>query len=71
MRQHLRFLISLLVEIKLKVKDRTHKTSVNVRSSESLTVPMCMIEAIDPLGNFTWVETIVVIEVNRDGQLIM
>jgi hypothetical protein len=71
MRQHFRFLMSLLAEIRLKVKDGTHKTSVNVRSSESLTVPMCITDAIDPLGSFTCMETIAVIEVKRDEQLIM
>jgi hypothetical protein len=39
--QHLRFLISLRAEIRLKVKDGTHKTSVKVRLFESLTVPWC------------------------------
>ena len=65
MRQHLRVLIILLPEMRLKVKERTHKTSVNVRLSESLTVPMCVTAAMEPLGKWTDVETIAVIEVKK------
>jgi hypothetical protein len=71
MRQHLRVLISLLAEMRLKVKEGTHKTSVNVRLSESLIVPMCVTAAMEPLGKWTDVETIAVIEVKKDGELTM
>jgi hypothetical protein len=53
MRQQCRFLRSLLAEIRLKLKEGTHKTSVNVRLSESLMVPMCVTDALAPLGKFT------------------
>ena len=71
MRQHLRFLISLLAEMRLKVKEGTHNTSINVRFSKSVTVPMCVTEAIEPLGSFTCDETVAVIDVKRDMQPIM
>ena len=61
----------MLAEIRLKLKEGTHKTSVNVRLSESLMVPMCVTDALAPLGKFTWVETMAVIVVKRDEQLIM
>jgi hypothetical protein len=43
--------MSLLAEIKLKLKEGTHKTSVSIRLSEILTVPMCVTVAIAPLGS--------------------
>jgi hypothetical protein len=69
MRQHLRVLMGLLAEMRLKVKEGTHKTSVNVRFSESLIVPMCVTAAMEPFGKFICVETIAVMEVKRDGEL--
>jgi hypothetical protein len=57
--------------MRLKVKEGTHNTSVNVRFFESVTVPMCVTEAIEPLGNFICDETIAVMDVERDKQLIM
>ena len=56
MGQHLRILISLQVEIGLKEKEGTHKTSVNVRFSKRVTVPMCVTNAIESLGNLTYVQ---------------
>lgn len=53
MRQQFNFLMSLLAEIRLKVNEGTHKTLVNVRVYEIVIVPMCVTEAIEPLGNFT------------------
>ena len=61
----------MLAEIRLKLKKGTHKTSVNVRLSESLMVPMCVTDALAPFGKFTWVETMTVIVVKIDEQLIM
>ena len=55
----------------MKLKEGTYKTPINVRLSESLTVPMCVTDALAPLGKFTWVETMAVIVVKRDEQLIM
>jgi hypothetical protein len=40
MRQQQNHLMSLLTDIKLKVKDGTHKTLVSVRLFEILMVPM-------------------------------
>ena len=70
MRQHLRFLISLLAEMRLKVKEGTHNTPLNVRFSKSVTIPMCVTIAIEPLGNFTCDEATAVMEVKMD-ELIM
>ena len=67
MRQHFIVLLSLLVEMRLKVKEGTHKILVNVRFSEILIVPMCATAAMEPLGKLTKVETIVVIEVKNEG----
>ena len=57
--------------MRLKVKEGTHNTPVNVRFSESVIVPMRVTEAIEPLGNFTCDETVAVMNVKRDMQLIM
>ena len=57
--------------MRLKVKEGTHNTQVNVRFSEGVTVPMCVITAIEPLGNFTCDETTTVMEVKSDEQLII
>ena len=45
--------MSLLVEIRLKVKEGTHKTLVKIRVSDIVTIPMCVTEAIEPLGSLT------------------
>ena len=55
--------------MRLKVKEGTHKTSINVRFSESLIVPMCVTAAMELFGKFTYVDTIAVIEVKRDEEL--
>jgi hypothetical protein len=71
MRQQFKDLMSLVAEIKLKVKEGTHKTPVKVRVSEIVTVPMCVTLAIEPFGSLTWVETTEVMVVNIEEQLIM
>jgi hypothetical protein len=43
--------MSLLAKIKLKLKEGTHKTLVSIKLFEILTVPMCVIVAITPLGS--------------------
>jgi hypothetical protein len=48
--------MNLVAEIRLKVKEGTHKTSVKVRVSEIVTVPMCVTLAIEPFGSLTWVD---------------
>jgi hypothetical protein len=48
-RQKFKDLISLLVEIRLELKEGTHKTPVSVRVYDIVIVPMCVIEAIEPL----------------------
>jgi hypothetical protein len=45
--------MSLLAEIRLKVKEGTHKTPVKVRVYDIVTVPMCVTEAIEALGSLT------------------
>ena len=71
MRQHLRFLINLLAEIRMKVKEETHNIPVNVRFSKSVTIPMCVTKAIEPLGNFICDEIVAIMDVKKDIQLIM
>jgi hypothetical protein len=53
MRQQLRCLMSLLGEIKLKLKEGTHRTPFSVRLSKILTLPMCVTEAIAPFSSLT------------------
>ena len=61
----------LVAKIRLKVKEGTHKTPVKVRVFEIVVVPMCVTLAIEPFGSLTWVDTIVVMVVNIEEQLIM
>jgi hypothetical protein len=56
-------LIRLLAEIRLKVKEGTHMTSVKIKESEIFTVSICVTKAIWPLDNFTCEETTEVIVV--------
>ncbi len=58
--------MSLLAKIKLKLKEGTHKTLVSIKLFEILTVPMCVIVAITPLGSWTLVEMITVMLVKKD-----
>ena len=64
MRQQQSDFVSLLTEIKLNVKEGTHKTSVKIKVEEICTMPMCVTKACSPLGKQTKVWTIEVIEVN-------
>jgi hypothetical protein len=57
--------------MRLKVKEGTHKTSVNVRLAEMTTVPVCVTGTTKPFGSLKNVETTAVIVVKRDGQLII
>ena len=50
MRQQQRDLVSWLTEIKLKVKEGTHKTLVKIKEEEICTVPMCVTKACSPFG---------------------
>ena len=50
MRQQQSDFVSLLTEIKLNVKEGTHKTSVKIKVEEICTVPMCVTKACSPLG---------------------
>jgi hypothetical protein len=70
-RQACKNLIILLAEMRLKVKEGTHKTSVNVRLAEMTTVPVCVTGTTKPFGSLKNVETTAVIVVKRDGQLII
>jgi hypothetical protein len=63
--------MSLVAEIRLKVKEGTHKTSIKLRVSEIVTVPICVTLAIEPFGSLTWVETTTIMVVNIEEQLIM
>jgi hypothetical protein len=45
--------MSLLAEIRLKVREGTHKTPVNVRVFEIVIVSMCVTDAIKLLGRLT------------------
>ena len=53
------------------MKEGTHKTLVEVRVSKIVTVRMCVTLAIEPFGSLTWVDTIAVMVVNIEEQLIM
>ena len=50
MRQQWRDFVSLLIEIKLNVKEGTHRTSVKIKLGEICTVPICVTKACSPLG---------------------
>ena len=70
-RQKFKDLMSLLAEIRLKLKEGMHKTPISVRVFDIVIVPMCVTEAIEPLGSLTWVDTMAVMVVNIDEQLSM
>jgi hypothetical protein len=57
MRQHFKDLMSLVAEIRLKVKEGTHKTLGKVRVYEIVTIPVFVTLVIEPFGSLTWVET--------------
>ena len=63
--------MSLVAEIRLKLKEGTHKTPVKVRVFEIVTVPMCVTLAIEPFSSLTWVDIAAVMVVNIEKQLIM
>ena len=50
MRQQQSDFVSLLTEIKLNVKEGTHKTLVKIKVEEIYIVPMCMTKACSPFG---------------------
>ena len=50
MRQQERFMVSLLTDIKLKLKEGTHKTPVRISVEETCTVPTCVTKASSPFG---------------------
>jgi hypothetical protein len=70
-RQQCITLISLLAEIRLKENEGTQKTSVRIRFSDILTVPICVTEAYLPFGNRTNLETIEVMDVRQDKEQTM
>jgi hypothetical protein len=70
-KQALRNLMILLAEIRLKVNDETHSTSVNVRFYEIKIVSMCITGTTELLGSLTKLETTAVIVVINEGQLII
>ncbi len=53
--QHIKEAVSLLIEIKLKEKVGTQRTSINMRESDSLTVPIRVTNTDSPLGSSTLV----------------
>ena len=53
--QHIKEAVSLLIEIKLKEKVGTQRTSINMRESDSLTVPIRVTNIDSPLGSSTLV----------------
>jgi len=61
----------LLTEIKLKENEGMQRTSVKIKVSEILTVPIWVTAAYCPLGNFTVLEVIEVIEVNKEIEQII
>jgi hypothetical protein len=69
--QQCKTLISLLVEIRLKENGGTQRTSMRIKFSGILTVPMCVTKAYLPFGNRTDFETIEVIDVRQDIEQTM
>ena len=70
-RQQFKDLMSLVVEIRLKMKEGTHKTSIKVRVFEIVIVLMCVTLAIEQFGSLTWVDTITIMVISIEEQLIM
>ena len=68
MRQHRTDLANLLTDMRLKLKARTQSTSYRIRVSEILTVPIWVTKAISPLGKFTCVFSVEVIEVKQETE---
>ena len=50
MRQQPSDFVSLLTEIKLNIKEGTHKISVKIKVEEICIVPMCVTKAFSPFG---------------------
>ena len=48
---------------RLKVKEGTHKTLLRVKEDDKTKAPLCVTEAVSPLGNSTMVLVIAIIEV--------
>jgi hypothetical protein len=65
------FLVSLLTETRLKEKEGTQRTLVNVRVEEIFTVPIWVTEANFPFGNLTNLETEAVMVVKREIEHII
>ena len=57
-------LVKELTKKRLKVKEGTYRTLWRVREEDKITVPMCVTEAISPLGSWTmdWVIAITVVK---------
>ena len=61
----------MLAESRLKGKDGTHNTSVRIRCSEILTVPMWVTFANYLLGSLTCVDMVAMIVVYKDTKMII
>ncbi len=68
MRQQVEEWTNLLIEMRLKWKDGTHKTFVKMSEDDNLTVPMCVIGTRLPLGNSTvaWMTKVILIKQERE-----
>ena len=57
-------LVKELTKKRLKVKEGTHRTLWRVRKDDKITIPMCVTEAISPLGSWTidWVIAVIVVK---------
>jgi len=66
MRQHARYLISLLADMRLKEKEGTQSTLVRIRCSEILMVPIWVTLTSSPFGKVTEVETVAVMVVKKE-----
>jgi hypothetical protein len=62
---------SLLTEMRLKWNEGTHKTFVKMREGESVTVPMCVIGTILPLGNSTLARMVEVMVLRHEMECTM
>ena len=58
-------LVIVLTESRLNVKEGTHRTLLRIREEDKTMVPMCVTEAVSPLGSSTMVLAIAVMEDNK------
>ena len=66
MKQERMVLANWLIERRLKLNERTHKTLVSISVSDTFIVPTCVTNAVSPFGRLTKVLRVSIIEVKHD-----